>query len=200
MWEVVPIQPLYLSASEALPTTTGTRGARLARLLGSRAKHGKVSESIPPPPSPKVAAGSALGSRAGSLAPFTLGWSQGCAAACTPRWVGCGMGCLLLSLQPRLPALPLSSLMLAFQELNSPEDPTSSTVFSPSNASSTTLKTSPALKSSLLFHAWHPLPSSFSVFHFNRELYAGGLLLIMSFFNVLWMQQSPRDSPENSSH
>ena len=140
---------------------------------------------------PAIAAGSGLG---------TLGWSQGCAAACTPRWVGCGMGCLLLSLQPRLPALPLSSLMLAFQELNSPEDPTSSTVFSPSNASSTTLKTSPALKTSLLFHAWHPLPSSFSVFHSNHELYAGGLLLIMSFFNVLWIQQSPRDSPENSSH
>ena len=75
--------------------------------------------------------------------------------------------------------------LLAFQETSAPEVPTLTTSFSPLNTSSVTLKTSPALKTSLLFHALHPLLSIFSVFHLNQELYVAGLLLIMSFFNTL---------------
>jgi len=72
VWEVVPVQPLYLSASEALPTATRTRGARLAGLSGSRAKLGEAAEPVLP--SPKAAAGWPLGSRAGALARSALGW------------------------------------------------------------------------------------------------------------------------------
>lgn len=72
MWKEVPVQPLYLSASEALPTATRTRGARLARLPGSSAKPGEVAEPVLS--SPKAAAGSPLGSRAGALVCSALGW------------------------------------------------------------------------------------------------------------------------------
>lgn len=151
VWKAVPVQPLYLSASEALPTATHTPGARLARLLGSSAKLGEVAESVRPlPKSSSWIPAWRPGCRLGLLCSWP---ARGCATACTPRWVGCS-------------SLPgwLGSLSLLFGRRALPRFSALTASFS--TGSVTLKKTFPALENSLPVLASHPLPSVLSVFHF----------------------------------
>lgn len=148
MWEAVPAQPLYLSASEALPPATRTRGARLARLPGSSAKPGEVAESVLP--SRKRQLDRHLAARlAPWLAPLLAGAGPCYSLPVSPGGMLAATAAAALAQQP----------LLAFRETSAPEVLTAT--FSPSNTSSITLKTSPALKTSLLCRALHPLLSVF---------------------------------------
>lgn len=129
VWKALPVQPLYLSASEALPTATRTQGARLARLAGSSAKLGRVAESILP-------------SRKRQL---DRRWAPGPAPWLALLLAGAG---LRNSLPASLGGMRAATVaagraqqpLLAFQELSAPKVLTFTTSSSPWNTSSVSEK------------------------------------------------------------